>query len=510
MARVLLVNPSFTRPKINHVLFPFGISYLAANLMRNGHQVHVWDIYIETTDYEKVKEKLSSGFLAGYDHIGITGIITQYLYIEELVADIKSVSSATVTVGGPLATYSYEIMLRHTGTDVCCIGQGEFTYCEIVDSHKELKDIRGIAFQNPDGSLHITDPRPPIRTKDLSELPQAVYELFDMEYYLSHTGMMDVIREDYLGQRVMPLITARGCPYSCRFCSKSTYGVALRSIDEIVDEIRFFMNTYHISCFRFIDELSVISKKRTLELCERLKPLGIRWDAQARANLVDKEMLSAMKDAGCVCVGFGVESGSKRILRNMNKKITPKQIENSLNWCREIGLPVKVQLIYGYPGECEDTLRDTINLFKRTRYPARRFLYITPLPGAPLYEEAKKDGFIGRSLQDSISEEDFIRFICHFGMCNEKLFYNRTCFDDTDFVQKCKETELRIVVNFLMQMVTNPIYFYRHWSVYRHYLKSWWDYRHQLKYFNTVNRLIHILLLPPKAVKKAIQSLGST
>ena len=504
MSTVLLINPSFENPKRNHSLFPFGIAYIAAYLQKYGHDVEIWDIFIESEIYADVKEKIDSGFLNKYDHIGITGIVTQYLYIKKLVRDIKQQSNVVVTVGGPLATYSYKFVLKNTEADICCIGQGEYTYREIVENASSINRINGISFVTNDNTITITQQREPFDNISISSIPRPAYELFDMEHYVNHTGMMDVVRSDFKDERVMPFITARGCPYNCNFCSKSIKKVAIRPIDEIFAEIKHVIERYNVETIRFIDELFVLSKKRTRTLCKKLNELDVKWDAQARVNLVDKELLLLMKESGCVCIGFGIESGSKTILDRMNKQITPEHIFNALTWCREIRLPVKIQLIYGYPGENEESLAETIELFKKLRYPARRFSIITPLPGACLYETAKQDGFIGDSIDDQISEEDFIKFICNYGMCNQSLFYNRTSFEDEEFISKLVETEEKLIRNFFIQMLLHPLFFAKYWNVYRHYIRGWWKVRYKFRSYRIIRDIFSMVLHPYVMAKRLL------
>lgn len=500
---VLLINPkfSFDAKLKKQNLFPFGMGYVAACLQQAGYHVDVWDIYIEKINYEGVRKKIRSGFLNEYAHIGITGIVNQYLYVKHLIEDIKQVSNAVVTVGGPLATYSYPILLEHTGVDVCVSGYGEETYIEVV-SGKSLEEIKGIAFKDSEQTIEFTPPREPIR--DLDALPYPAYDLFNMEFYITHSEMMDILRPLYRGQRIMPMITGRGCPYNCRFCSKSVRRVSSKSVEYIIREMRFFQEKYDVHIFHFIDELMLISKPRMLEFCKKVKALNVMWDAQGRVNLVDQEVLQAMKDAGCQCVGFGVESGSQTILGAMNKQITTAQIKNALTICREINLLTKIQLIYGYPGESNATLAETLNLFKELRYPARRFTVITPLPGSALYEEATSDGFLGDGESDVISEVGFHEWLSrNGGLCNEKLFYNRTAFSDEEFFEKRQYAEKMFLVNFFVSMLLHPVFFMKHRELYKVYLLNWWIKKYKKKLY-WVSLLAFGAKHPGMALKKFV------
>lgn len=473
--KVLLINPAFAFEPKNWMgfVFPFGLGYVAACLQRDGHNVDVWDISAEEISYSEVEKRLPSVLAKGYDHIGITGIVNQYLYIRRLADDLKKLCDSVITCGGPLASYSHSILLKETRVDICVLGNGEFTYSKLVGG-KPVSELDGVAYRDG-GEIRVTaDAGPP---KDLDALPRPAYELFDMDHYISHTRLMSMSHPWYRGRRVAAMITARGCPYNCTFCSKSTRNLSLRSIDCIMDELRFLVDSYGISALLFEDELLVISKERTLELCKRIKPLNLVWCAQARVNLVDREMIRAMKDAGCVGIGYGIESGSQMILDKMKKRITVQQIKDALTISKEEGLPVKVQLIFGYPGETRETVDETLNLFRELRYPARKMNIITPLPGCALYDEAKEDGFIGDGQNNVISEVKFLEYLSlNGGMCQRHFFYNRTAFTDEEFPREFDRTQALFLLNFTRAMFLHPLDLLRYWSVYKFYLREWINY----------------------------------
>jgi radical SAM superfamily enzyme YgiQ (UPF0313 family) len=162
-------------------------------------------------------------------------------------------------------------------------------------------------------------------------------------------------------------------------------------IVQLLDRLKVDLGVAEVE---FDDELFLAGKAAFRELAPKLKRLGIRWGAQARVNLVDRELLLSMKDVGCIGVGYGIESGSQRILDNMNKQTTVAQIETAMRETRAARIPVKVQLIFGYPGEDETTVQETIDLFDRVDHPGRRFNVITPLPGSKLYDDCIQEGRI--------------------------------------------------------------------------------------------------------------------
>jgi anaerobic magnesium-protoporphyrin IX monomethyl ester cyclase len=158
--------------------------------------------------------------------------------------------------------------------------------------------------------------------------------------------------------------------------------------------LRFLKEEFKVEEVSFGDELFLSNAPRFRELAPLLKSLGIPWGGQARVNLMNQEFLDVIKNSGCIGLGYGIESGSQKILNNMNKKITVEQIESTMTYTQKLKIPIKVQLIFGYPGEDETTVQETIDLFKRIDNPGRRFNVITPIPGSFLYDDCIEKGLI--------------------------------------------------------------------------------------------------------------------
>ena len=156
------------------------------------------------------------------------------------------------------------------------------------------------------------------------------------------------------------------------------------SPNKVYEMIAGLKNEFKLVKIYFGNELFLSCKSKFRELDPRLTSLNIPWAGQARVNLVDKEFLELIKATNCVGLDYGVESGIQKILNNMNKKITVKQIESTMKHTLQLKIPVKVQLIFGCPGEDEGTVQETIDFFRRVDHPGRRFNVITPIPGSKL------------------------------------------------------------------------------------------------------------------------------
>ncbi|MDD5492724.1 MAG: radical SAM protein, partial [bacterium] len=190
------------------------------------------------------------------------------------------------------------------------------------------------------------------------------------------------------------IIAGRGCPFDCNYCSRIFHGVRLRSIDNIIAEIIWLKERYGIEGVFFCDDTLTVKKERVYELCDKIQPLGLRWNCQGRVNNVDLEMLRRMKAAGCTAVGYGIESGSQKILNNMNKKATVEQAERALKNTVRAGLYPIVQVMFGYPGETRETLNETVAFFKRADNPGDDLSPVTPLPGTKLWQDTLNKGMV--------------------------------------------------------------------------------------------------------------------
>lgn len=419
-------------------MFPLGISCIASSLETTGCEVEVLDIFALGYTQDDVVNHLRSGL---WDVIGISAFSTQYPWAKWITAEIKRLHPQTLVVmGGPLPTFNAKLVLEKTHTDVCVISEGEKTIRDLMRNLGNFNNVPGISFKTTNGDIINTIPRPYI--SDLDSLPFPKYDIFPMETYFNNLGLFGVPHV-----KTINMVTSRGCPYGCKFCSRTFKGARYRSVDNIVEEITILKDTYGIKGVSFGDELVLSSKKRSYELCEKIKPLKIYWDCQGRANTVDLDLLKAMKSAGCTSVGYGVESGSQKILDNMNKKVTVKQNEFAVENTLKAGMVPVVQMIYGYPGENRDTVRETIEFFKRIHfYPpvARGEIHInllTPLPGSPLYAEILASGRIK-------DEEEYLMQLERGYCAGGSLQINLSEFGDDEIFAQKASMSTQIMTNY--------------------------------------------------------------
>ena len=426
--KILLLQPEqiyYERRRTPY--FPIGLGYIAAVLIKNKYAVEVLDLNATPKTGKQLSEYLKE---KKFDVIGISAMSVQYNYVENIVNIIRKVSrKSLIVLGGALAIHSYKIVLENLDIDFCALGEGETILLSLLKNLDEPGEVKGIAYaQNK--KIIITSKQEDI--KDLDSLPFPAWDLFAMGTYMKYNN------------NTVNLISARGCPFNCNFCSKNFKGVRLRSVKNVIAEIKVLKKKFKTNYFAFDDELVVVNEKRIAELCGEIKKLGIKWSCQGRINFSTKPILSMMKDAGCSTVGFGIESGSPKILKNMNKGITPEMIITAIKNCDAIRLNYVPQMIFGYVGEDEDSLKETLKLcFKTGMTPA--FNTATPYPGTQLYEWAKKAGKI----------KDELKYLQGL-QGNVALYVNCSTFPDKDFDRIKRKFEKKILYYYFLYTLAHP------------------------------------------------------
>jgi len=445
--RILLIQPMHEKQKRKartSISFPWGLASLANSYQKNGYHVECLDGQaLQLTKEELILEIEKFDF----DIVGITAFSTQHPAVQLITEHIKENYKVPVIVGGPLATYQAEMVLSTTGVDVCVIGEGEIAGIEILKSWSDLGSVKGIAFKE-NGNIFSTPPQD--RFVDLDQLPLPDFSLFEMDKYVWHNNKF--AGKANKGIRAMTFITSRGCPYRCHFCSKSCLSFRSMSPNKVYEMVAGLKREFKLEEIYFGDELFLSSKSKFKELAPMLKSLNIPWGGQARVNLVDKEFLNMIKDTNCVGIGYGVESGSQQILNNMNKKITVKQIESAMRYTQRLKIPIKVQLIFGYPGENEETVQETIDLFKRVDHPGRRFNVITPIPGSKLYDDCLTQGLIK-------DEPGYLAAI-EIGFGIGKVHVNFTNWPDDEIYPRKKAAEKIILKNYYNKDLSRKTKYY--------------------------------------------------
>ncbi len=373
---------------------PLGIAYLASVLRNAGHEITIYNQDVYHYPDSHLTEYLTENKFDVVG-IGVTGGYYQYNKLLKISEAINKVPNRPFyMIGGHGPSPEPEYFLRKTNADVAVIGEGEISTPNLlaaIENGDDLRNVKGIAFFDKDGNFVMTERQPLI--KDLDSIPFPAYDLFPMNHYV-------LMREPKIrnSERCIPILSSRGCPYTCNFCYRMDPGIRLRSPENIVKEMKFLIDKYNIRYFAFIDELFMVSPKRTKELCDAFikANLNVRWSCNGRLNIVTPEILELMKKAGCVFVNYGIESVDDTALEAMNKKLTVEQITKGIEATLAIGLSPGFNIIWGNITEDASTLEKGVQfLLKYDDHAQLRTIRpVTPYPGSELYYYAIKYGLL--------------------------------------------------------------------------------------------------------------------
>lgn len=400
---VLLISPSSAAfaeaqfKSLHTCLPPIGLGYLAA-MIQNRYSTAIIDLGIKQMKRPDIIQYLHR---AQPRVVGITATVGTYRNSLRVASIVKELFPDTpVIIGGPQATFLPEETLKSGYVDVVCRYEGEYTMMELTDYYldnngQKLEQIKGISFLR-DGRVVTTQQREFIT--DLDCLPYPAYDLLDIQQY----GL----------QGYLNIVTGRGCPFNCKFCSANVYSgkrYRQRSLENVLHELRFVRDHYGKNQFFIADDTFTYSKKRVLDFCQALadQELAIDWQCEGRVNTVDYHLLKTMRERGCRIIQFGVESGSDDTLQKISKGISTLEIKNAVQAAYELGFDVVCSMIIGLPDDTRDDVLKTLQFaqqLKGIQKPGSQnrvnmvFSVFTPLPGTYFYENAEESGirFISR------------------------------------------------------------------------------------------------------------------
>jgi radical SAM superfamily enzyme YgiQ (UPF0313 family) len=351
--------------------------------------VQVLDAPAHGLDLDGFAEKLSA---YRPDIVGLTTYTTTFTHAMAAAGKVKEAFPRSLVVtGGPHPSVRPEECLASPAVDVAVRGEGEETFRRLVECVAAGGDLNGVPnlVYKRNGEAVATAVEPQFH--DPEALPFPARDLVDMRLYRPAHGAF----------RRLPatnMITSRGCPFQCSFCSKSISGSHYRaqSPGKTVQEIEALVRDYGIREVSFSDDVFTFDRRRTEALCGLLaeRRLDITWSCSTRANLVSPELLVSMRKAGCVSVGYGIEAGDPEVLARVHKGLSLDKARDAIRWTREAGLESRAFYIFGFPGETRATLQKTLDVALELDADFVIFNLTIPLPGAPLYDEAKSQGLL--------------------------------------------------------------------------------------------------------------------
>ncbi|MDP3955273.1 MAG: radical SAM protein, partial [bacterium] len=377
MLKVALVNPP---QSTNYPQPPMGLALLAAVLERAGYQVTIVEANALKLSPEAIVPLVSQADVVGLT--AMTPTINAALAIARRLR--KAYPDLPLILGGTHATLLPEETLANTPElDIIVRGEGEETIIELLSAlsaKQPISQIPGVSYR--EGGQIVSTPLRSGNT-DLDSLPFLAYHLLPWHSYKPHPP-------HGRGLPFAAIITSRGCPYHCSYCSKPIFGTACRGQSplRVVEEVDYHRRRFKIKEFAFYDDVFTLDKKRTHAIADEMIKRGLKvpWTCETRVNLVDKDLLRHIKQAGCYSIAYGIESGSPEILDTLDKGITLKQVEEAVRFSQEVGLQTIGYFMIGSPGESPETIKQTIQLAKKLKLDFAQFAITTPFPGTKLYQ----------------------------------------------------------------------------------------------------------------------------
>lgn len=413
--RVILVNPPIdsvlahghVSPVTAYLFYnsaPLGILYIAAVLEQAGHEVAVIDAAAEGLDVERTVRRVER---FAPDLVGVGSFTVTFETTKKLGRRLKE-----ALPGVPLVIGSYHVTLvphqamGESDFDIGVLGEGEHTMLELTEwvaGKRQLSDVDGIVYKNPEGGLQFTSPRK--KFKDLDSLP------FPARHLLPPNIYKPVPVDDHAFPK-FAMITSRGCPHACAFCQKSRSGYRSHSATYVADEVEHLVMEFGVRDIAFVDSLFCANKRRVHAICDEFIRRGLHevvsWTCSSRVEVVDKELLAKMKQAGCWRTRFGIESGNDEVLDFISKGITKEKIRNAITWADEVGLRPKAFLMVGHMPDTRETILETIEFAKSLPLHDVTVQINTLLPETPQMEVWQREGHRwGRIVNESDDEKSF-------------------------------------------------------------------------------------------------------
>ncbi len=381
---------------------PLGLAYVGAALEKGGHKVEILDNYLLKKPIDEVKQTIVR---LQPEIVGITCGSATYQRCIETARAIKEANPACkVVVGGWHASYAPDSLLEHTEIDYVVMGEGERAMTQLAahivkgGEYEAVGEIPGVGYRRNKSSVK----NPPQVIADIDSIPFPARHLLPMNLY----GR----RIEFLKAEPVDIISiTRGCPYNCAYCDvEKLWGKKCRifSPSRVVDEVKHLVDNYGSKGVYFISDNFTIRKKETVEFCDLMKKekLDVEWVCDTRADLLNKDLLVKMRQAGCRTIWFGVESGSPRIMDIINKGITKEQTMKAFKLCRETGIQVACSFMIGIPGETVKDMEVSLKFAKQLDPDWCGFNIYVAYPGSILYEE-----ILEKHLYDRV--EDFLFYV---------------------------------------------------------------------------------------------------
>ncbi len=467
MEKLLLINPPYNlevykENKNFSVHPPVGLAYLAAFMREYGYDVEI----IDSNALNISKEELINTII---DHpsrfIGFTSVTATINLVSQICDKIKEKSDKVLILGGQHATFKdEEVLAACKSIDYIVRGEGEMTLLRLLNRlkiNKTANELMGITYlQN---SKVISNPdRPPI--KNINKIPFPAWDLLPRSKYRLN-GFQDI---GYEGEQLGKLISTRGCPNKCTFCSSAHFWgkPRFRDVDNIYDELVYLTQELKVKHIDFMDDCLTIPVSRFKGLCNRIieNNLDFKWSCYSRVQNINEELVQQMKKAGCFMVLLGIESGNQEIIDSIKKNITLEQVTKAVKLFKKYNIDCLGFFMIGLPQDTQSTVHETVRFAQELNLDFPFFSVTTPFPGTELY-----DWFMSSNLAPSSFEwnqlsthGDTIYRTDNLSSKEIKQLYDyaiRKCYLNPAFIAKL-----------ILNIIKNPYKFSRYWKLFRTFI----------------------------------------
>jgi len=363
---------------------PIGLMYIASALEKAGHTVEMLDNYLANKPLEEIKQiiKQTNPFM-----VGITcGSATFARCVETAKAIKEAKADCVVVVGGWHASYLPKTLLAHNEIDYAIIGEGERAITQLANALtkgnlSQATTLPGVASKTKNGIVI----NPPQFIEDIDEIPYPARHLLPLEQYDRTIEFLEAQPADVMS-------ISRGCVFSCGFCeTRKLWGNINRSFSpkRVIGEIQDLQNRYGTKGIYFINDNFTLNKEKTKKLCQLMiqQTPDLEWVCDTRVDLIDEELLELMSKAGCKVIWFGVESGSQKILKRINRDTTPKQVEEAFKLCKKHGIKTACSFMLGLPDETLEDMEQSLKFAKKISPDYCQFNIFIAYPDSNLYKE---------------------------------------------------------------------------------------------------------------------------
>ncbi|MAF35586.1 hypothetical protein CL622_00520 [archaeon] len=392
MIKILLIQPPIQEEintrlpesmnKVQGVFPPLPFAYIAASLERVGYNVKIYDTIAENSTSDEIKAFVEN---EKPDIVGI-GCITSLIRSSMNVAKIAKEVGAVVIFGGPhMEIYPKETLRHSSFVDYGIVGEADLSFAELVqnlDRRMSVESVPGLVYRK--------------KNQIIVNKPKIITNLDDLPFPARHLLPLDKYSCIIAPSNFTTMVTSRGCMYRCDFCFQAKHKMRMRSVLNIIAEIEECIQKYNVKEIMFYDDLFTVDRQRVVDICNEIikRKIKVTWEAPTRVDCVDRKLLELMKEAGCIRLRYGVESGNNHILKLMNKQTTTEEIERVFKMTHEVGIETFGYFMIGYYKENERTIQKTIDFAKKLNPDWVMFTAATPLPDTGLFRIAVDEGIV--------------------------------------------------------------------------------------------------------------------